>query len=116
MSKKYQVELCKPAANYAVAEVLAESPEQARTLALEMNESDLDWDCSDPGGDTKVINVEECGENSWSTISEELASLSQKCGYPPEDILRKFVELWEVDPVFRKMLHEAVDADRRRKA
>ena len=60
---KYRVELRKPAFYHATAEVEAGSIEAAEAEAMRMEEdAELDWDCSDPGGDTEITGVVDCEE------------------------------------------------------
>ena len=60
----YQVHLCKPATYYTSIEVDAETPEDAKRVALNLadagdRDATLEWDYGDPGGEVEVSDVEE---------------------------------------------------------
>jgi hypothetical protein len=79
MAKIYRVELSKQATYYAEVEVLADSQEDAKRVALEMDDVELDWDYSDPFLGTEVTQVvgyeEEEGSHrdSWAKDQEQRA-------------------------------------------
>jgi hypothetical protein len=88
MSKTYRVELSEQAAYYAEVEVLADSPEDAKLVALEMDDLELDWDYSGPGGETEVGRVvdyeaeEVRHRNSWAKDQEQLAKEARVVAKP----------------------------------